>query len=205
MRSCKLYLRTAMLPGMLLAGCMNLSAPQGKAQDIYVLDAQPAIAASAIKHDLVLAVSMPQARPGYDTAQIAYFQRPHELNYFVTSRWTDPPAQMLHPLLLHALEQSGGFRAVVRAGSEIPADLRLDVELVRLEQDFTSRPSRVRMTLQAQLTDVRSNRVLAVRQFDGAEDSASEDAYGGVIAANRLAQRLLAEVVEFCVAAPAKQ
>ncbi len=205
MRNSRLCLQTVLLPAAFLAGCLNLSEPQGNAPDIYVLDAQPAIAASAVKHDLVLAVSMPKARPGYDTVQIAYLQRPHELDYFVTSRWTDEPAHMLYPLLLLALQQSGGFRAVVRAGSEIPADLRLDVELIRLEQDFTSRPSRVQMTLQAQLTDVRSNRVLAVQQFDGTENSASEDAYGGVIAANRLVQRVLAQVTEFCATVPGKQ
>ncbi len=202
MRNRRLRLQTALLPAVFLAGCLNLSAPQGNAPDIYVLDAQPAIPASAAKHDLVLAVTMPRARPGYDTAQIAYLQRPHELDYFVTSRWTDAPTRMLYPLLLHALEKSGGFRAVVRAGTEIPADLRLDIELIRLEQDFTVRPSRVQMTLQAQLTDVRSNRVLEVQQFDGTENSASEDAYGGVIAANRLAQRMLAQVTEFCVTVP---
>lgn len=194
-----------LLSVMLLTGCMSLSASQGNAPDIYVLDAEPVIPEAAIKHDLVFAVSMPRARPGYDTAQIAYVQRPHELDYFVTSRWTDEPAHMVYPLLLHTLEQSGAYRAVVRSGSEIPADLRLDIELIRLEQDFTSRPSRVRITLQAQLTDVRNNRVLAMRQFEGAENSGSEDAYGGVIAANRLVQRVLAEVAEFCATAPAKQ
>lgn len=194
-----------LLAGLLLAGCTGLSTPQGSSPNIYVLDARPAVPKSTVRHDLVLAVNMPQARPGFETAQIAYLQQPHELNYFVNSHWTSTPARMLQPLLLQALEQSAGFRAVVRTASAIPADVRVDIELIRLQHDFTTHPSRVQITLQAQLIDVRGKRVLAVQQFDATENAGSEDAYGGVGAANRLVQRVLGQVTEFCVTAAGKQ
>lgn len=205
MHSHRIFSRTALLAGLLLAGCTGLSAPQGSSPNIYVLDARPSAPLSTVRHDLVLAVNMPQARPGFETAQIAYLQQPHELNYFVNSRWTSTPARMLQPLLLQALEQSAGFRAVVRTASAIPADVRLDIELIRLQHDFTTHPSRVQLTLQAQLIDVRGKRVLAVQQFDATENAGSEDAYGGVGAANRLVQRVLGQVTEFCVTAAGKQ
>lgn len=205
MHSRKIFSRTSMLAVLMLAGCVGLSAPQGSIQHVYVLDARPAVQPSATRRDLVVAVNMPQARPGFETARIAYLQQPHELSYFANSVWTDTPARMLQPLLLQALEQGAAFRAVVRAGSAVPADVRLDIELVRLQQDFTASPSRVQITLQAQLIDVRAKRVLAVRQFDAAENAGSEDAYGGVGAANRLVQRVLGQVTEFCVAALGKQ
>ncbi len=205
MHSHKVFFRTALLIGLLLAGCVGLPEPQSSSPNIYVLDARPAVQTSTIKRDVVLAVNMPQARPGFETARIAYVLQPHELNYFANSIWTDTPARMLQPLLLQALEQSAGFRSVVRAGSAVPADVRLDIELIRLQHDFTTRPSHVRITLQAQLIDVRGKRVLAVRQFDAAENAGSEDAYGGVGAANRLVQRVLGQVAEFCVAASSRQ
>ena len=201
----KSFSRTALLAGLLLAGCTGLSTPQGSSPNIYMLDARPTIPVSTVKHDLVLAVNMPQARPGFATAQIAYLQQPHELNYFISSRWADTPARMLQPLLLHALEQSSSFRAVVQTASAIPADIRLDIELIRLQQDFTTHPSRVQITLQAQLIDVRGKRVLAVQQFAATENAGSEDAYGGVSAANRLVQRVLGQVTEFCLAASGRQ
>lgn len=201
----KNFSRTALLAGLLLTGCTGLSTPQGSSPNIYVLDAQPGVSASTVKRDLVLAVSLPQARPGFATAQIAYLQQPHELNYFVNSRWTDTPAHMLRPLLLQALEQSAAFRAVVSTANAIPADVRLDIELIRLQHDFTTRPSRVQITLQAQLIDMHSKRVLAVQQFDATETAGSEDAYGGVSAANRLVQRVLGQVAEFCVTASGGQ
>jgi cholesterol transport system auxiliary component len=81
----------------------------------------------------------------------------------------------------------------------VPADIRLDTELVQLRQNFETRPSRVELTLHATLIDVRSRRVLATRQFDDAEDAASEDAYGGVVATNRLLQRLLGVLTNYCI------
>jgi cholesterol transport system auxiliary component len=106
---------------------------------------------------------------------------------------------MLAPLFTQALDQSGSFRTVVQVPSRVPADVRLDTELVRLQQDFATQPSRVELALRAQLIDLRSNRILAEMQFEEAETAPSEDAYGGVIAANRALQRMLARLVDFCV------
>lgn len=189
------------LAGLLLAGCTGLPSSRRDRQNIYVLDAAPAVQASTVKRDWVLAVSMPHARSGFETTQIAYLQQRHELNYFANSRWADTPAHMLHPLLLQGLEQSNSFSAVVRTASAIPADVRLDIELIRLQHDFTTHPSRVQITLQAQLIDLRSKRVLAIRKFDATENARTEDAYGGVNAANQLVQQVLWKVTEFCIEA----
>lgn len=195
-----------LLPLILLSGCTGLpSAPQAANPNIYVLDARPAIKAAQAKRDLVLAVSLPRARPGFDTNQIAYVRQPHALDYFAVNQWANTPARMLGPLLAQALEQAGGFRAVVQTPGVVPADVRLDTELIRLQQDFSSQPSRVQLTLRAQLVDMRSKQVLAVKLFDEAESAASEDAYGGVSAANRALQRVLEQVADFCVDAAASQ
>ncbi|MGC2520270.1 MAG: ABC-type transport auxiliary lipoprotein family protein, partial [Burkholderiales bacterium] len=168
---------------------------------IYVLEGRPAAsAAGAPKRDLVLLVSTPQARPGFDTAQIAYVRQAHELDYFAKSRWADTPSRMLAPLLAQALEQTRGFQSVVESASAVASDLRLDTELIRLQQDFATTPSQVRLTLRAQLVDVRGRRVIAAREFDEVESAPNENAYGGVIAANRALQRVLKQLADFCVA-----
>jgi cholesterol transport system auxiliary component len=184
---------------LLLAACVGCTTQQIARQAIYMLEVQHAAKPAQDKRNIVLAVSVPQARPGFDTPQMAYVQQPYELNYFVTSRWTDTPARMLEPLLVQALEQTGGFRAVVQTPNTVSADFQLDTILIRLQQDFMTRPSRIRLTLRAQLIDVRSQRVLAVKLFDESENAESENAYGGVIAANRVAQRVLDQLAEFCV------
>lgn len=166
---------------------------------LYLLDARPIINARQVKRDLVLAVGMPRAGSGFDTPKMAYQRQPHQLDYFVSSRWADTPPHMLEPLLAEALEHTGSFRAIVRTPGSLPANLRLDTELVRLEQDFATKPSRIKLTLRAQLVDVAGKRVIAVHLFEETENAASDNAYGGVIAANRALQRVLGELADFCV------
>lgn len=192
--------RAAALLAVSLAGCAGLQAPQADALNVHVLEARPAAAGAGTQpaRDRVLAVSAPRARAGFDTEQMAYVRRPHALEYFANNRWADAPSRMLAPLLAQALEQR--FRVVVRAPSAVHADLRLDTELVRLQHDFTSRPSRVALTLRAQLVDLRGRQVLAAAEFEEIEPAPSEDAYGGVIAANRALRRMLRQVADFCAA-----
>jgi cholesterol transport system auxiliary component len=184
---------------LLLSGCASMSAPQTISQSIYVLEAQPATNLTQVKRNLVLAVSTPRTRSGFDTVQIAYTKKPHELNYYLASRWAATPARMLEPLLLETLRQSGSFRSVVQIAGAVPADVILETELIRLQQNFEMSPSRAQLTLQAQLIDVRGKRVLAVKQFDVSENASSEDAYGGVTAVNRLLSRVLGQLAEFCI------
>jgi len=182
----------------LLAACTALQPPESDHTSTYVLEAIPAAGAPRPKRDLVLEVSAPRARPGFDTPQMAYTRRANALEYFAKNRWADTPARMLAPLLAQALDHSGGFRAVVQAPSLAAANLRLDSELVRLQQDFGAKPSRVQLTVRAQLIDVDTRRVLASAQFDETEAAPSDDPYGGVIAANRALGRLLERITEFC-------
>jgi cholesterol transport system auxiliary component len=149
--------------------------------------------------DLVLAVSPSRAWPGFDTPQMAYAREPQELGYFVKSRWADSPSRMLSPILARALAADGRFVAVVSTPSTVPADLRLDTEIVRLLQDFAMRPSRAQLTVRAQLLDLRSMRVLATREFNEFEPASSEDAAGGAGAVNRALGRLLRQLADFCV------
>ena len=190
---------------MLFSGCTGFQASQSNSPRLYVLDARPAIKAAQAKRDLVLAVSAPRAWPGFDTPQMAYLRQPHALDYFAVNRWADTPSHMLEPLLAQALEQTKSFRAIVRAPGPVSADIRLETELIRLQQDFQTQPSRVQITLRTQLIDVVGKRIIAVKVFEGAENATSDDAYGGVVAANRLLQQILGELADFCVNASVSQ
>ena len=58
-------------------------------------------------------------------------------------------------------------------------------------------PRRVRPALRAQLIEVKRQSVLATRYFELFETARSEDAYGGVLAANLASARLNTEMVEW--------
>jgi cholesterol transport system auxiliary component len=189
----------ALLGGvLLLSACSALQAPQTQTPTIYLLEAPPAAGPEQPKRDLVLAVSPPRAWPGFDTPQMAYVRQPQQLDYFVKNRWADAPSRMLAPILARTLALDGRFLAVVPMPSVVPADLRLDTEIMRLLQDFSTQPSRAQFTVRAQLTDLRSKRVLATREFNEIETASNDDAAGGVSAANRALGRMLRQLADFC-------
>lgn len=188
---------------ILLGGCSALLPTQLPDPNLHVLAAVPIAKTETTRRDVVLEVSVPRASPGFDTPRMAYVKTPFELDYFADNRWAEAPARMLGPLLTHALEQSGAFRAVVQAPSIVPADVRVVTELIRLQQDFTARPSRVELTVRVQLVDVRARRVLATRLLEAVETAPSEDPRGGVAAANAALRRVLEEIVDFCMTATA--
>lgn len=189
-----------LLASVLLAGCISMPAQQFEQPRLYRLDAVLADKTAMAKRDIVLTVSLPQAQPGADSAAMAYVQQPHQIEYFASSRWADAPARMLEPLLLQALSQSRSFRAVVSNVGSVAADYRLDSEWLRLQQEFTQPPSRMHLTLRVQLVNLKTRQVVASQEIDEVEPAASENAYGGVMAANRAIQRVLGRVVEFCAA-----
>jgi len=148
-----------------------------------------------------LMINPPHAAAGFDSPRIIYVREAHKLEYFAHSEWIDPPSRMLAPLLVAAVETSGAFRAVVLTPSAATGDLRLDTEIIRLQHEFGTQPSRVRFTLRAYLVEDKTRRVLAWREFDTAVPAASEDPYGGVVAANRAVQTVLDDLSAFCAEA----
>lgn len=184
-----------------LAGCSALQPVQQEPVSSFALEARFERGAALLSPDAPnLLVSPARAWPGFDSPRMAYVRTPHELEYFARNQWIDSPARMLTPLLIQAVEASGAFGAVVTPRSGVLARLRLESEIVRLQQEFMGMPSRVRFTLRVQLIDVAAKRVLATREFDVTENASSEDPYGGVVASNRAVSRVLDEVKAFCAA-----
>ena len=197
----------------LLAGCGSLGSllpPASPAPSLFALDdatpspaAAPSPAPPATAPTLI--VNTPRAAAGFDTPRILYVRKAHELEAFAHSQWVDTPAQMLALLIGKALERTGAFRAVLLAPTAAAAELRLDTELLRLQHEFLVQPSRVRVTVRAVLVDIATRRVVAWREFDTSVASATEDPYGGVVAANQAVTKLLAELAAFCAQAAAQQ
>ncbi len=151
-----------------------------------------------------LVINPPRAAAGFDSQRIIYTRESHQLNYFAHNEWIDTPARMLAPLIVAAVSNAGIFRAVVPTPSLAAGDIRLDTEIVRLQQVFGSGPSRVQFTLRVYLVDSATRRVLAWREFDETVTATSEDARGGVEAANRAVQNVLLALTALCVEAAGK-
>lgn len=139
----------------------------------------------------VVQLSPLQAEPGFETPRMVYLKRPYELEYFSTNQWADTPANMFAPLLAQSLSQSGIWRDVVLLPSLLPGDYRLDIYGFALQQEFLQQPSRVRVTARAQLVDLKQTTIVGMQRFETIEPAPSENAYGGVVAANRATTLLL--------------
>jgi cholesterol transport system auxiliary component len=140
----------------------------------------------------VLVVGLPQAEAGFEQPRMAYLQRPYEVSYYATNVWVDAPARMLAPLLVRSLEATGLWRVVVSMPTVVRGDYRLDtLGAGMLQQEFLQQPSQTRLQLRAQLLEMKDQRVLGVRSFEVLEPASSDDAYGGVQAANRAVTRVL--------------
>lgn len=191
-----------------LGGCASSVLPvPGAAPALFTLSADgdasgtpPAAAPSRARATLV--VNLPRAAPGYDTARIAYVRGPLEIEYFAHSQWVDTPPSMLAPMMVRAIERTGAFHAVLGAPTSAAGQFRLESELVRLQQDFSTRPSQVRLTLRAALVDAATRRVVTSREFDARVAAPADDPYGGAAAAQQAAGQVLAELAAFCAGAP---
>ena len=145
----------------------------------------------------VLLVSLPLAEPGFETQRMVYVTRQFELEYYATNQWAESPARLFSPLLVQTAGRTGDWRTVVALPSSLRGDYRLDVAGFAVQQEFLQRPSRVRITLRSQLVDLKESRVVSTKTFEAEEPAPSEDAYGGVLAANRAVTAILAQVTSW--------
>lgn len=203
LRSVHVLLMAASLMGMLLVGgCGALSPSKPVQTQFYALQSlptpllpPPAIAPGRSLPTLI--VNPPHAAPGFDSARIIFVQSANQLEYFAHSEWVEPPARMLGPVLVAAIENTHAFGAVVLMPASASGELRLNTELVRLQQNFQTTPSRVQFALRVHLIDERSRKVLQWREFQADVASTSETPQGGVAAANIAVQTVLAEAAAF--------
>lgn len=148
----------------------------------------------------VLVVGVPQAAPGFDQPRMAYLRRPSEVSYYATHLWVDTPSRMLMPLVIRSLESTGVWRIVLPMPTGIRGDYRLDLSGLLVQQEFLEQPSRSRVQLRASLTDVNRQLVLGARNFEALEPAPTEDAYGGVLAANRATEAMLRALMHWVTA-----
>ncbi len=191
---------------VLLSGCAALKPePTPPTPTLYALDAtlksKATVARTPSATAPTLLISTPRAAAGYDSPRIIYVREAHKLEYFAHNEWVDTPARMLAPLVVAAVENSGAFKAVVHAPSSASGDLRLDTEILQLQQEFEGAASQVRFVLRANLVEDASRRVVASRVFESLVPAPSANPYGGVVAANQAVNAVLDNVATFCAEA----
>ena len=191
-----------------LSGCASLLPAPVAAPTLYTLEATPvpatrlsSAATAPSSAAATLVVNTPRADAGFDSQHIVYVREPYKLEYFAHSEWVDTPARMLTPLIVSSVGKGGAFKAVIPASIAAAGELTLDTEIVRLQQDFSAKPSRVLFTLRVYLLDTQTRKTIASRELETIVTATSDDPLGGVVAANRAVQTALQHVADFCAEA----
>lgn len=153
----------------------------------------------------VLLVARPMASSGYTSERMVYSDKPYQLSYYQLNRWVDAPANLLLPLMVKTLSDSGQFLAVVSPPYTGQIHLRLETELLMLQHDLIPDPSVVRLALRTRLIAESSHRVIATRDFTLTVPTNNPTPYASVAAANAAVAQWLQQLAEFCVTALAHE
>jgi cholesterol transport system auxiliary component len=184
-----------MLSVALLAGCSLFSPPQREPAK-GVMSKLPEAIPHAYRRASALVVLPPDAGPAYDTMRMAYRERPYQLGYFRDHEWAEPPARMIHKLLVQTLEQTGRFRSVLTPPDISPGAYTLRSELLELVQDYAKSPPVLRLALRVELL-APAGQSVASREIAVEERMREAKPYAGVVAANSALATALLDVAHF--------
>ena len=180
------------------AGCLSSRSESQPAHTYrWSLDPERTEVRPADINGPILQISLPLAEPGFETPRMVYVKRRYELEHYALNQWADQPARMFASLMVQALGRTGSWRAVVPSPGSIRGDFRLDSYGFSLQQEFMQDPSLVRVTVRAQLVQMKESRVVGTRMIEAVEKAQSDDAYGGVVAANRAIAALLDDLASW--------
>ena len=189
--------RGVALIGLLAAAGCALMTPADVATKKEVLSAVPTDLPHARARAATLLVFPPDAKPVYDTTQMAYTTRAFQVDYFAKNEWGEKPSRMMQDLLVRTLEGTHSFTAVVKPPHTEPYTYALKSEIVEFHQDFTTEPAVMRIAMRFELVSEHADRVIGTRNVEIRQPMRDKTPYAGVQAANEAAAKLLREVAGF--------
>jgi len=198
------YVSLLLLWLILISGCAAVEAvkqntkTQQTALQTYSFEPALSIQPAARKSKLVIAVLKPRAAAPYRAARMAYSEAAYELNYYINNEWASPPAAMLEPFIVKALEQSQAFDEVVSGSNNSVADIVLDIELIDIKHQYSDAQSVGVVTLRAQFIDLAGRRIIGVHELSAQSPAASNSPYGGVAAINGALSQVLVDLANYC-------
>lgn len=179
----------------LLTGC----AVKSPITDLYKLSAYSKIRFGNKPSSHSIFVNIPNAVAGYQTEDMLYTDKLYALKPFLHSAWIHQPAEMLLPLIIQSLQQSGYFQTVASGpGSEV-TDYRLDTQLIELHQNFIVKPSIISFTVNIVLVRTKDDYVIGSRIMRYQIPCLKDSPYGGVLAANHATEHFTADVTNFSI------
>lgn len=184
-----------------VAGCALLSPPSKVIVEKAVLNQVPQDPPERTSLGDTVLVFPPKAMPLYDTVQMAYSTRAHQIAYFSEREWGETPPQMLYPLVVRTLENTHAFRAVLTEPFSARYSYGLRTQILELLQDFSSDSAILVLSLRFQLTDYGAKTVIATKDISVREPMTERNSYAGVVAANEATAKALQQMAQYVLQA----
>jgi len=183
----------------LMMGCFTACTPLSTGSTHYQLTAVGHVPATKTARHLSLLIMQPTAMDGYDTEEMLYVNQPYQVGVFANNTWISPPATMLLPLMIRSVESSHYFYAVATDPNVSVTDYRLESKLIRLQQNFLTKPSQIELVMQVMLMRSSDNHLVATRTIRERVPCASDTPMGGAMAANQATQKLTGKITRFVI------
>lgn len=167
----------------------------------YTIDTDTASYKATHKSADTLLVASVQVPPELEEDGMLYVQEAHQIQYFTQNRWVAPPAKMLQPLIVRALEQTNYYQAVVAPPSIGIINYTLMVSLDKFQQVFANNTSVMDISMSVTVINNQSRKIVAHRVFAARAPTQGGTPYAGVLTANAIFSRLLNQIAEFTVSA----
>lgn len=190
---------SVLLLSVFLASCFGPVAPPPMTS--YRLEGIPPAVVTPHGQRSLLVVT-PTTVSNLKTRAMLYTEGPYQAGSFAINQWQAPPAQMLLPLIVTHLQNSGGFSAVVAQPFTGATDLRLTTQLLIFQQEFSGSQSQFHLEMVATLVSVKTNQIMASRRFSAFVTAPEPTPYGGVVAANRAVAQILQQLTQWCLQTP---
>ena len=184
---------------MLLQSCSLVSIADNKPVKLqrYEIKLSENLPQDLIQNGPAIRVYPVQTDARFNSVRIAYSLNPHEIAYYTQSEWADTPGNMLLPLLVNGLENSGRFSAVISDDSSVIADYALDFNLHELMHYIRGNKKYVKLQVRLQLIDLRKRTVLGTENISLEKAVTENNANGAVLAANQLVKPLVEKMQKF--------
>jgi cholesterol transport system auxiliary component len=179
---------------LVLGACSIL--PKTVSPDIYLLPATPTTASSATTRlDWSLRVDTPQAGHAIDSPRIAVVPSGDVITVYEGARWSDRAPVLLRNRLLDAFRADGRFTAVSSDDANLYADVELSGDLLAFQTDYENGSPVVVIRYDAQLVQVRTQKILATHRFDIRQPVAGKEVPQVVAAFGQASDQLAAQTI----------
>lgn len=196
----KLAQLSLLLGFLLLSGCGSFGPLPAEDNTRYTITESGNIIPTTDKTTASLYVAPTLSAPGYGSSDMLYVDKQYTLKHFNKNRWVAAPAQLMTPLIAQAMQKNQHFQAVISGASNVNTNWQLDTQLLILQQEFiNTHNSQIKLSMRAQLVNVKTQRVIATKQIDVLEPAPTADPNGGAVAANHAVAQALTELSAFVV------